>query len=217
LEIGNWKLEIPVLGGQKMGRYTGPKHRLARREGVNVLDKNSKSLQRRLNIPPGVHGAKRKRALSEYGQQLREKQKLKATYGIMERQLKNLVNKVQKKKGETGELLLALLETRLDNLVYRLGFANSRYQGRQYVSHGHVLVNSKKVSIPSYQVKEGDVISLSEKMQETVETLKLTEEKAELLPFLKREHKLGTLTRTPKRDDLQVLFSTQLIIEYYSR
>src|SRR5882724_2568018 len=136
-----------------MARYTGQKNKVARREGVNLLDKKSKSLKRRLNIPPGVHGAKRKRKLSEFGQQLREKQKAKATYGILEKQFSRTVAQVQKKKGETGELLIAALETRLDNIVYRLGFANSRYMSRQLVSHGHIFVNSKKLNIPSYQVK----------------------------------------------------------------
>src|SRR5579871_254723 len=148
-----------------MSRYTGPKHKLARREGVNVLDKTTASLQRRLMTPPGVHGKKKMRRPSEFGQQLREKQKLKASYGILEKQLIRLVRVVEKQKGETGELLIGLLETRLDNIVYRLGFAKTRFQSRQYVSHGHVLVNGKKVTIPSYHVKIGDKIELSPKLQ----------------------------------------------------
>ena len=109
-----------------MARYTGPKHKLARREGVNVLDKTSNTLSRRLNIPPGQHARKRKRRLSEFGEQLREKQKAKVAYGLLEKQFKNLFRNVEAKKAETGELLIAHLETRLDNLVYRLGFARSR-------------------------------------------------------------------------------------------
>src|SRR5579871_5033411 len=143
-----------------MAKYTGPKHKIARREGINLIDKTSASLQRRLNIPPGVHGAKRKRKLSEFGQQLREKQKAKATYGMLERQFKKIVDHVQKQRGETGELLVAALETRLDNIVYRLGFASSRFMARQMVSHGHIFVNDKKLTIPSYQVKESDVVSI---------------------------------------------------------
>src|SRR3989338_4529477 len=104
-----------------MARYTGPKHKLARREGVNVLDKQSASLLRRLSVPPGMHGRKRARRKSEFGTQLREKQKLKAMYSLMERQLVGLVREVEKKKGDTGEMLISLLETRLDNVVYRLG------------------------------------------------------------------------------------------------
>lgn len=198
-------------------RYTGPKHKLARREGVNILDKVSASLQRRLNVPPGVHGRRRKRTLSEYGVQLREKQKAKATYGLAEKQFKRLVSEVQKKKGETGELLLSLLETRLDNLVYRLGFAKSRFQARQFVTHGHILVSGKKINIPSYRVKEDERISLSGKLQKNPSILPLLSEKPNLLGFLKRTGNTGKLVRMPKRDDLNVLFDTQLIIEYYSR
>lgn len=200
-----------------MGRYTGPKHRLARREGVNVLDKTSKSLQRRLNIPPGIHGAKRKRQLSEFGQQMREKQKAKAVYGLLEKQFSNLVKKVQKKRGETGELLIGLLETRLDNIVYRLSFAKTRFQARQFVSHGHILVNGKKVNIPSYHVQERDVISISPKIEKNPALLYLAEEGGSILPFLTKDKTAGKLIRQPKREDVEVPFDTQLIIEYYSR
>lgn len=200
-----------------MARYTGPKHKVARRAGVNLLDKTSSSLQRRLNIPPGVHGAKRRRQLSEFGQQLREKQKAKALYGILEKQLKRLVQGVSKQKGETGELLIQLLETRVDNLVYRLGFAKSRYQARQFVSHGHVLVNGRKMTIPSYHVKPSDVITLSGILQKNEAITKLLSEKKELLAFLQTQGAAGKLLRLPKREDVDVPFNTQLIIEYYSR
>lgn len=200
-----------------MARYTGPKHKLARREGVNIIDKTSASLQRRLNVPPGVHGAKRKRRLSEFGQQLREKQKAKAMYGLLEKQFSKLVHTVETQKGDTGEMLLSLLETRLDNVVYRLGFAKTRFMSRQLVSHGHILVNGKKVNIPSFQLKEGDKIVLTEKMQQNVQVLKLNEEKPIVLPFLAREKLTGTVVRMPKRDDIEVPFNTQQIIEYYSR
>src|SRR5882724_9444618 len=142
-----------------MARYTGPKHKLARREGINILEKTSASLMRRLNVPPGVHGKKGKRRLSEFGQQLREKQKAKAMYGLLERQFKKLVETVSSQKGDTEELLLSLLETRLDNVIYRLSLAKSRMMARQLVSHGHVLVNSKRMSIPSYKVQKGDVVT----------------------------------------------------------
>ncbi|MBI1982508.1 MAG: 30S ribosomal protein S4 [Candidatus Levybacteria bacterium] len=200
-----------------MARYTGPKHKLARREGLNVLDKTSASLTRRLNIPPGVHGRKRKKRLSEYGVQLREKQKAKAIYGVLEKQFKRLIVEVQKKRGETGEMLISLLETRLDSLVYRLGFARTRFQARQFVTHGHVLVNEKKVNIPSYRVKEGDVVSLSQKLQKNPALLELLKEKRDVLPFLKRMGTSGKLLRMPKREDAEVPFNTQLIVEYYSR
>jgi len=200
-----------------MARYTGPKHRLARKEGVNLLDKSSQSLMRRLNTPPGIHGKKRKRRLSEFGLQLREKQKAKTTYGLLEKQFKKIVQTVQGKKGDTKELIVGLLETRLDNLVYRLGFAKTRYMARQFVSHGHVLVNGKKLTIPSYQVKLDDVISLSEKMQKNPGVLELAKEEPVILPYIKKQGLLGKLDRMPKMEDIQVPFDLQLIIEYYSR
>lgn len=200
-----------------MARYTGPKHRLSRKEGVNLSDKTSQSLIRRLNIPPGVHGKKRKKRLSEYGLQLREKQKAKTTYGLLEKQFKGIVQTVQSKKGDTKELIISLLETRLDNIVYRLGFAKTRYMSRQFVSHGHILVNDKKLTIPSYQVKVDDIISLSSKMQKNPRVLEIMEEKQEVLPFLKKQGVSGKLERMPQKEDLQVPFDLQLIIEYYSR
>ncbi len=200
-----------------MARYTGPKHKLARRAGVNVLDKESKSLMRRLLVPPGIHGKKRKRALSEFGQQLREKQKTKSIYGMLEKQFKNLVLDLQKRKGETGELLISLLETRLDNIVYRLGFAKSRFQARQFVGHGHILVNGKKLTIPSYQVKTNDIITVTPKLEANAVIIESLQEEQNILPFLSREKVTGKLLRMPKREDVQVPFDTQLIIEYYSR
>lgn len=200
-----------------MARYTGPKHKLARREGINILDKTSNSLARRLNIPPGQHARKRKKRFSEFGAQLREKQKAKVTYGLFEKQFKKLFRNVEAKRAETGELLIALLETRLDNLVYRLGFARSRAGARQLVSHGHVMINDKRVNIPSYQVKVDDIISVSTKSQNNPGVLQAMEEKKEFLPFVVREGASGKLLRMPKKDDLEAPFDTQLIIEYYSR
>ncbi|OGH07581.1 MAG: 30S ribosomal protein S4 [Candidatus Levybacteria bacterium RBG_16_35_11] len=202
-----------------MARYTGPKHKLARKVGVNLLDKSSQSLQRRLNIPPGVHGRKRKRRLSEFGLQMREKQKAKIAYLLLEKQFKNLVLDVQRKKGDTGELIISALETRLDNLVYRLGFAKSRMMARQLVSHGHVLVNAKKLNIPSYRVSIGDKISVSPKLSKNPQILQSVEERVDnLMPFIKRGKNLsGELIRMPKKEDIQVPFDVKLIIEYYSR
>lgn len=197
-----------------MGRYTGPKHKLARREGVNILDKASSSLQRRLNIPPGQHARKRKKRMSEYGLQLREKQKAKFAYGLMENQFKKLFQKVERQKSETGELLISLLETRLDNLVYRLGFAKSRFMARQLVSHGHVLVNGKKINIPSYSVRIDDIITLKPSMLKDQSD---EEKELEVLPFLQKEGPVGKLVRMPTKEDVQVPFDVQLIIEYYSR
>lgn len=200
-----------------MARYTGPKHRIVRREGVNVLDKSSASLQRRLNIPPGQHARKRKKRLSEYGEQLREKQKAKATYGLLEKQFKKLFKYAESQKAETGEVLVSLLETRLDNVVYRVGFSKSRSGARQLVSHGHILVNDKKVNIPSYQVKADDVVTLSPKTQKNPLVLQAMEEKNEFVPYVTRKGSVGKLLRMPKKEDLEVPFNTQLIIEYYSR
>ncbi len=200
-----------------MGRYTGPKHRLARKLGLNILDKTSQSLARRLSVPPGVHARKRKRRLSEFGLQMQEKQKAKLTYGLMEKQFKNLVQKVQKRKGDTQELIISILETRLDNIVYRLGFGKTRFMSRQLVSHGHIFVNGKRVNIPSYSVSEGDVVSLSGKAQKNSQILELFKEEKEILPFVKREGLSGKLLRLPKKEDLQVPFNLRQIIEYYSR
>ncbi len=201
-----------------MARYTGPKHRLARKEGINLLDKTSASLMRRLGTPPGVHGGKKsRRRLSEFGQQLREKQKAKVMYGVMERQFKKLVETVSKQKGDTEELLLALLERRLDNIVYRLGFAKSRMQARQLVTHGHVQVNNAKMSIPSYEVQEKDVVSLDIKMHTNAQILKIIEDKTEAAAFLEKKGLSGKLTRMPVPSDIQPPFNTRQIIEYYSR
>ena len=201
-----------------MARYTGPKHKLARREGVNILEKDSASLKRRLTVPPGGIKKKMRRRFSEYGQQLREKQKAKATYGLLEKQFGNLVKTLGKKKGETGEMIISLLETRLDNILYRLGFAKTRAHARQMITHKHVLVNDKKLNIPSYQVKINDIVSLSPKMQKNAQVMPLISEKDHvILPFLKKEGVSGKLIRMPKKDDVQVLFDLQLIIEYYSR
>src|SRR4051812_42405976 len=200
-----------------MGRYTGPKHKLARREGINLLGKTSNSLMRRLNVPPGVHGRRGKRRPSEFGAQLREKQKAKVTYGMYEKQFKKLVSEATRQTGDTEELLLSLLERRLDNIVYRLGFANSRMMARQIVGHGHVKVNDKKLSIPSYTVQEGDTITIDATMQKNPDIIKLFAEKTETLSFLEKKGPVGKLKRIPKADDIQAPFNTRQIIEYYSR
>ena len=138
-------------------------------------------------------------------------------YGVLEKQFSGMVSRVSKLKGDTGELLLSQLETRLDNVVYRLGFANSRFMSRQLVSHGHILVNAKKENIASYQIQEGDVVSISAKMLTNVQVAKCLEEKTEVLSFLQKEGPSGKLIRMPKREDIEVPFNTQQIIEYYSR
>src|SRR3989344_4862054 len=137
-----------------MARYTGPKDRLSRREGFDLFGKGARLT--RLTVPPGIHGPKGTRNFSQYGRQLREKQKVKRLYGLLEKQFRRYVEKALKAKGNTGEVLLSNLERRLDNVIYRLGFAPTRPSARQLVSHGHVLIDGKKVNIPSYQLKVGE-------------------------------------------------------------
>lgn len=196
-----------------MARYKGPKHRLARLEGVNILEKTSASLERRLNLIPGIHGKKGKRKTSEYGLQLREKQKLKRIYGLLEKQFRKYVQEAQTKKINTEDALIQLLETRLDNIVYRLGFAKSRFQARQFVSHKHVLVNGKKINIPSYQVKEGDTVTIDPKIT------KIQEEKEEYttLSYVARKKDSGKVISLPNREEIANPVDYQLVIEFYSR
>ena len=200
-----------------MARYTGKKHKLARREGVNVIEKVSRSLDRRLNIIPGLHSKRNRRKPSEFGLQLREKQKLKRIYGLLEKQFRRYVVTSGKKKGNTEEALAQTLEMRLDNIVFRLGFAKSRFMSRQMVGHGHVFVNNKKISIPSYQVKEGDVITLSSKIAANIDVKTTAESKTEVLPFLQKNHLVGKVLRLPKREEIVNPVDYYLVIEYYSR
>lgn len=192
-----------------MARYTGPKHRLARREGKNILEKTSPSLERRLNIPPGMHGSKGKRRTSEYGTQLREKQIAKRTYVLLEKQFHKYYQVAKKVKGKTGEVLLQLLETRLDNIVYRLGFANSRNMARQMVSHGHVKVDGKRVTIPSYQLRAGQVVAVAEKFVKETET--------KVPDWLEKKANSGKLNAVPMRDQIPTEVNEQLIVEFYSK
>ena len=198
-----------------MARYTGPKHKLARREGINIFGKTSQSLERRINVPPGVHGKRRARKLSEFGVQLREKQKLKRIYGLMERQFKKYILEAQRKKINTEDALVQLLETRLDNVVYRLGFGKSRPMARQMVSHRHILVNGRKVNIPSYRILEGDTIALSEKFK--IDDAEEDKNEPEVPAYLVRENMEGKLIRVPTREDVSNPVDYQLVIEFYSR
>ncbi len=200
-----------------MARYTGPKHKISRREGINLQGKASASLDRRINVIPGSHGKRRARKLSEFGIQLREKQKLKRIYGLLEKQFRKYVMEAQRQKMNTEDVLIQLLETRLDNVVFRLGFGKSRFHARQLVGHRHVLVNGKKINIPSYRVREGDIISLDDKMSKDELKLRLEEEKAETLSYLERENLQGKLVRQPMREDVANPVNYQLVIEFYSR
>lgn len=206
-----------------MARYTGPKNRLARREGIDLGmktpgSKAHASLLRRLTIIPGQHGSRGKRKLSGYGIQLREKQKVRRLYGVLERQFRKYFKRALKFKGNTGEMLLQQLERRLDTIMYRLGLAPTRAAARQLVTHGHVLVNEKKVSIPSYQVEVDDIIMLKGKALEIPAVKKLLEEKnPQLVPWLERKGAVGKVAKLPERSEIPEDINEQLIVEYYSR
>jgi len=203
-----------------MARYKGPRTRISRRFGVPIFGP-SKYLERR-SYPPGVHGPKKsRRKQSDYGVGLAEKQKLRFQYGLMERQFRRLFEKARKKRGVTGETLLQLLETRLDNIVYRIGFATTRPFARQMVSHGHVRVNGRKVSAPSYNVKPGDIIDI----RDTAVTRQLVTkslESAQIRPMpewiaFNREAIRAQVQRMPTREDIEPIVNEQLIVEFYSR
>jgi small subunit ribosomal protein S4 len=203
-----------------MARYKGPRVRISRRFGQPIFGP-SKYLERRA-YPPGVHGPKKsRRKQSDYGLGLAEKQKLRYQYGLMEAQFRRMFEKALKKRGVTGETLLQLLETRLDNVVFRIGFATTRPAARQMVTHGHIRVNGRKVSSPSFNVKPGDVIEV----RETPATRQLATkslESAQVRPVpswitFTREAFKGQVVRIPSRDDIQPIVNEQLIVEFYSR
>ena len=200
-----------------MARYTGPKRRLSRREGIALTTKDVKSIEKKGAIPPGVHGARMRRRVSEYGIQLREKQKAKRIYGLLEKQFRGLVQKASKVKGATGLTLLQNLETRLDNVVYRLGFSPSRAGARQYVSHGHVKVDDKKVTIPSYKVTIGQTIAISDQMRDNTQVKKSLEATDALPEWLERKATVGKVLRIPAREEMEQAIDEQLIVEFYSR
>jgi len=211
-----------------MARYTGPNCKLCRREGVKLFLKGErcytdKCAIERKNFAPGQHGrmAGRRRKVSEYSLQLREKQKVKRIYGILEKQFRNYFHKAARKSGVTGENLLQLLETRLDNVVYRLGFAPSRKSARQLVRHKHILVNGRTVNIPSYQVTPGMEISLKEKSRNLGLVLSTIERrgKQEVVPWLSVDYKTqtGKLLEIPTRDNIPINAQEQLIVELYSK
>ena len=200
-------------------RYTGPKVKKARRLGMAFTPKDVKILQKR-NFAPGQHGQSRSR-LSEYGLQLREKQKAKIAYGIMERQFETYFNRALKQTGVTGDNLLKLLEYRLDNIVFRLGFAETRAQARQLVSHGFFEVNGKSVNIPSYSVKVGDSISIRQVKQKKAYIEKIKEKLKNFKPLdwlqLNPNELKGKMVSAPEVDSLGAEINTQLIVEHYSR
>ncbi len=203
-----------------MARYTGPKTKISRRFGVPIFGP-SKALERK-NYGPGMHGPKgSRRKQSDYAVALAEKQKLRYQYGLLERQFRRYFKTALTRRGVTGEILLQLLETRLDNVVFRLGFANSRSAARQMVSHGHVAVNGRKVDISSFNLKSGDVVTVKDKpgsRRLAAKHIELTQ----IAPIpdwltVDKEHFTGTVTRIPTREEIAPIVNEQLIVELYSR
>lgn len=201
-----------------MARYTGPKTKIARKFGEPIFGED-KTLQRR-NYPPGQHGQNKRRKTSEYGIQLREKQKAKYTYGVLEKQFRNLFEKASRLKGITGVILLQLLEARLDNVVYRLGIAPTRAAARQIVLHRHITVNGKIVNIPSYEVKPGDIIAVREKSK-SLEVIQdaLAGFNHSKYPWIEwdESQKAGKFLHLPEREDIPENIQEQLIVELYSK
>ena len=201
-------------------RYTGPKARLCRREEVNLFgpEKDTKITQRRSSTP-GVHGSARGKKLSEFGVQLREKQKAKRMFGVSEKQFRRYVDHAVRSKSTTGNRLLQLLELRIDNTLYRAGFARTRMQARQFVSHGHLLVNGKKVDIPSFEVHVGDVISLHEKMFDSPYLSDIATLQKFCPKWLQVDVKKKTITiaRLPESDEFEMAIAVHRIVEFYSR
>lgn len=200
-----------------MARYTGPKWKLSRRLGVS-LSGTGKELAKR-PYAPGQHGPTQRKKLSEYGIQLQEKQKLRHMYGVNERQFRRIFDDAGKLSGILGENFMILLESRLDNLVYRLGLARTRRGARQLVNHGHVTVNGNKVDIPSYRCKVGDVIGVREKSRDLQVVKEALEDRTYLPGYLSfDENNLeGTYTRLPERGELPAEIAETLIVEFYSR
>jgi small subunit ribosomal protein S4 len=198
-----------------MARYTGPKDKLSRREGFDLFSKGEKL--KKLNSPPGPSGKKRRATASIYGQQLREKQKVKRLYGLLERQFRNLVRKALNQKGNPEDNLLTMLEQRLDNVLYRAGYFSTRPASRQFVVHGHVQVNDQKINIPSYQVKAGDIVSLNVSSLNNPHIQKQLE--LNIIPpsWLQKEGPVLKVLSSPNPDQVTEPFNLTTIIEFYSR
>jgi small subunit ribosomal protein S4 len=200
-----------------MSRYTGPKWKLSRRLGYSITE-TGKELNKR-NYPPGQHGQKRRRKLSEYGMQLQEKQRVRHTYGVNEKQFRKTFNEAKKMQGKQGANFLFLLESRLDNLVFRAGFARTRQQARQLVNHGHILLDGKKAAIPSILVKPGQTISVKEKSKDLVvikEALEAVVARQEYISF-NEENNSATYTRLPERNEILPEIHENLIVELYNK
>lgn len=202
-----------------MARYTGPRTRISRRVGVPIFGP-SKYFERR-NFPPGVHGPKARRKISDYAIGLIEKQKLRYYYGLMERQFRRVYEQALKRRGVTGEQMLQILETRLDNVVYHLGFALTRPAARQMVTHGHILVNGRKVNIPSYGLKVNDVVSVKDKtVSREMARRSLELAGTRVVPswlLLDKENLAGKVLRVPTIEEIQPIANVQAVVEFYSR
>lgn len=187
-----------------------------RRYGVNIFGTRSPGLEKRLGVPPGQHGRRRRRQPSEYALQLREKQKARLTYGANERQFRRYYDRATRIAGRTGDAMMSLLERRLDNVVYRLGYAPTRPMARQLVSHGHVRVNGQRVTIPSYEVRIGDVLTLGDKAQK-IPTIEEAQGGNPIPEWLQRGGFEGRVVAVPGRNDVEAYIEPQRIVEYYSR
>ena len=208
-----------------MARYTGSVCKLCRRERQKLFLKGQKCFTEKCpietkNYPPGEHGLNRRTKVSEYGIQLREKQKIKRIYGLLETQFRNYFNKANKQKGITGENLVKLLESRFDNVIYRLGFAASREQARQLIRHRHFMINDRLVDIPSYSLSAGDVLKLrdkSKKLDTIHSSLKRVKDSTYSWLTVDKANLLGTFVQVPEREDIPLNANEQLVVELYSK
>ncbi len=202
-----------------MARYKGPRVRISRRFGTPIFGP-SKYLERR-NYPPGIHGPKSRRKSTDYGLGLIEKQKLRYYYGLLERQFRGVYEKALRRRGVTGEQMLQILETRLDNVVFHLGFGNTRSQARQMVAHGHIKVNGRKVNIPSFALKVNDVVEVKDTtVSRQMATRSLESSTSRVVPdwlMLDKAAFKGTIMRIPSRDEIQPIANEQAVVEFYSR
>jgi small subunit ribosomal protein S4 len=202
-----------------MARYTGPRVRISRRFGVPIFGP-TKYLERR-NYGPGVHGPKSRRKVSDYGLGLMEKQKLRYYYGLMERQFRRVYERALRTRGVTGEIMLQILETRLDNVVYHLGFAPTRPAARQMVTHGHIQVNGRKVTVPSFALKVNDVVEVRpHNVSRQMATRALEAAGSRTVPdwlSLNKDAFKGTVMRLPSREEIQPIANEQAVVEFYSR
>ena len=209
-----------------MGRYIEPSCRLCRRERQKLFLKGTKCFTEKCPVerrayPPGQHGQSRRQKISEYGVQLREKQKIRRMYGLMEQQFRNYFEKALRKTGRTGETLVKMLESRLDNVVYRLGFAPSRKSARQLITHGHLLVNNEHVNVPSYLLRAGDVVQVRDKSKklDVIHSSMKRMKDSTMLPWLSLDKAAmaGTFLNVPERADVPLNANEQLIVELYSK